>query len=75
MNLVSWNRTSMNNSLRLPRHSRESGIQVRFVFSGFRLALARASLAGMTAELLNGFRKHHTTRLFKNTRRASKTDP
>jgi hypothetical protein len=26
----------------------------------FRLALAIAGLAGMTSELLNGFRKHHT---------------
>jgi hypothetical protein len=42
------------------RHARESGHPEVFEIPGFRLALAIASLAGMTSELFNGFRKHHT---------------
>jgi hypothetical protein len=40
---------------RLYRHARESGHPEGFEIPGFRLALAVASLAGMTVELFNGF--------------------
>ncbi len=41
---------------RLYRHARESGHTEAFEIPELRLALAVASLAGMTAELFNGFR-------------------
>ena len=39
------------------RHTREGGYPV-FDFPGFRVALAIASLPGMTPKLFNGFREH-----------------
>jgi len=44
---------------RLYRHARESRHPEVFEIPGFRLALAVASLAGMTVELFNGFRGKH----------------
>src|SRR3990172_4314443 len=44
----------------LSRHSRASGNPAVLRSPGFRLALAIASLAGMTPELFNGLRKHRT---------------
>src|SRR6266545_8405996 len=41
-------------------HTRESGFPEVFSFSGFRVALAIASLPGMTADMFNG-------RKFQNT--------
>jgi hypothetical protein len=58
---VSWNQSSLKKSPPLPRHARESGHPDVFEIPGFRLALAVASLAGMTSELFNGFREHHTS--------------
>jgi hypothetical protein len=46
------------------RHTRESGYPEVFDFPGFRVELAMASLPGMTPKLFNGFRKHHTRRIF-----------
>jgi len=48
------------------RHTREGGHVVGAGFkpaltSGFRLSLAIASLSGMTLELFDGFREHHTS--------------
>jgi hypothetical protein len=45
----------------LDRHARESGHPEVFEIPGFRVALAIASLPGMTLKLFNGFRKHHTS--------------
>jgi hypothetical protein len=42
------------------RHSRESGNPEFFKSSEFRLALAIASLAGMTSELCDDFVRHDT---------------
>jgi hypothetical protein len=41
-------------------HARESAHPEVFENPGFRVALAIASLPGMTLKLFNGFRKHHT---------------
>ena len=51
--LVSWNRSSLSKLARLRRHSRESGNPEVFEIPGFRLALAIASMAGMTLEIFN----------------------
>src|ERR687895_2999489 len=58
--LVSWSRNSFSKSLGSRRHARGSGHPEVFEIPGFRLALAIASLAGMTFELLNELKKHHT---------------
>jgi hypothetical protein len=42
------------------RHTRESGYPEVFDFPGFRVALAIASLPGMTLKLFNGFQEHYT---------------
>ena len=51
-------------------HARQSGYPEVFDFPGFRVALAIASLPGMTPELFNGFREHHTSwsRIFSTPR-------
>ncbi len=46
-------------------HSRASGNPDVFVFPGFRLSRAVARSAGMTVELVNEFRKHHTNSVSK----------
>jgi hypothetical protein len=38
----------------------KAGIQKFLIFSGFRVALAIASLPGMTIKLFNGFQEHDT---------------
>ena len=43
------------------RHTRESGYPEVFEFPGFRVALAIASLPGMTHKLFNEFGGHHTS--------------
>jgi hypothetical protein len=43
------------------RHSRESGNPEAFEFLGFRVALAIASLPGMTIELCKELQIHHTS--------------
>src|SRR5918996_5183787 len=50
----------VNESLDSRRHTRGSGHPEVFEVPGFRLALAIASLAGMTFELFNELKKHHT---------------
>jgi hypothetical protein len=42
----------------------EPGIQKTFEIPGFRLALAIASLAGMTFELFNELKKYHQLNIF-----------
>jgi hypothetical protein len=42
------------------RHTRESGYPEVFEIPGFRVALAIASLPGMTSELGSGFQKQDT---------------
>ena len=42
------------------RHCRESGNPDLVEIPGFRVALAIASLPGMTPKLFNGFREHQT---------------
>jgi hypothetical protein len=42
------------------RHTRESGYPEGFDFPGFRVALAVASLPGMTTDFFNGFQKDLT---------------
>jgi hypothetical protein len=59
--LVSYLRRSRNKSAFSFRHYRESGNPVFLVFPGFRLALATASLAGMTTNFCCEFRRHHTS--------------
>jgi len=59
--LVSWNQSSQNKTVGLSTVMlRESGHPEVFEIPGFRLALAIASLAGMTRELLSGFLLHDT---------------
>src|ERR687891_2882222 len=43
------------------RHARESGHPEEFAFPGFRVALAIASLPGMTIELCRELQGHHTS--------------
>src|SRR5262245_45861489 len=45
----------------LDRHARESGHPEVFEIPGFRLALAIASLAGMTSKLFNGVPEEHNS--------------
>jgi hypothetical protein len=52
--------SSMNKSERLQRHSRISGNPDTSELLGFRVALAIASLPGMTVQLRNKLLKHHT---------------
>ena len=61
VDLVSCLRSSRNKLASPFRHYRESGNPVFLVFPGFRLALAIASLAGMTANFCCEFRRHHTS--------------
>src|SRR5262247_4722289 len=56
---VSRNESSPSRSARAHRHTRESGYPEVFEFPGFRVALAIASLPGMTPKILNRFREHH----------------
>src|SRR5438876_12449022 len=48
------------------RHARESGHPGLPKFPGFRLALAIATLAGMTFEICDEFLRHHNYRLLEN---------
>ncbi len=49
------------------RHTRESGYPEVFDFPGFRVALAIASLPGMTPKLFKGFQEP-ATRLYRLAR-------
>ena len=55
--LVSWNQSSLKKSASPARHARESGHLEPFEIPGFRVALAIASLPGMT---INELLRHHT---------------
>jgi hypothetical protein len=59
--VVSWNYSSQINQRAPHRHTRESGYPEVFDFPGFRVALAIASLPGMTPKLFNGFPEHHNS--------------
>jgi hypothetical protein len=59
---VSWNQSSFTNFRIQVRHSRGSGNPEAFDFPGFRVALAIASLPGMTIELCDELQKQHTSK-------------
>ena len=59
--LASWNQSSLTKSVGHCRHSRENGNPAVLRSPGFRLALATASLAGMTVEICCEFRKHYSS--------------
>jgi hypothetical protein len=59
-NLVSRNQSSFTKSGVRIRHSRGSGNPEAFDFPGFRVALAIASLPGMTIKLCNELLRHDT---------------
>jgi hypothetical protein len=58
---VLWNRSPQKQVSEHPTViPAKAGIQKFLIFPGFRVALAIASLPGMTIKLFNGFQEHET---------------